>query len=74
MRKLAINSYHNYHHSNSVPLLPNKQQIITTTGDLQQNMTSSSPFNSCNHINDENQISSTTRKKYLWNRSASKDG
>jgi hypothetical protein len=72
MRKIANSSYNNYHHSNSVPLTKNKQQ--TTSKYLRQNMNSSPQLNSYNHINDENQSSSTSIKKFLWNRSASKDG
>ncbi len=72
MRKIAINSYNNYHHSNSVPSTLTKQQ--TTSGHLRQNINSSPQLNSYNLINDDNSISSTTIKKYLWNRSASKDG
>jgi len=72
MRKIAINSYNNYHHSNSVPLTPTKQK--TTSEYLRQNINSSPQLNSYNPINDENLIPSTTIKKNLWNRSASKDG
>jgi hypothetical protein len=72
MRKITINLYNNYHHSNSAPLTPTKQQ--TTSGYLRQNINSSPQLNSYNPINDENQISSITIKKYLWNRSAYKDG
>jgi hypothetical protein len=72
MRKIAINSYNNYHHSNSVPLSINKQQ--STSGHLRQNINSSPQLNSYDHINDENKISSILTRKYLWDRSVSKDG
>jgi hypothetical protein len=72
MRKIAMNSYNHYHHSISVPLSINKQQ--TTSRHLRQNINSSPQLNSYDHINDENKISLISTKKYLWDRSASKDG
>jgi hypothetical protein len=70
MRKIAINSYNMYHHSNSVPLTTKKQETITTE---YLRLNSSPQLNTSNHINDENQISSISIKN-LWSRSASKDG
>jgi hypothetical protein len=68
MRKIANNSSNNYQHSNPIPLPTNKQQM--STGFSRQSTTSSLQSNSDNYVTDEKPL----RKKFLWNRSASKDG
>jgi hypothetical protein len=59
MNKIAKMSYKNPGQSNSSSSL-NKQQAVES--------------NSQYNINDENKSPMTSRKKYLWSRSTSKDG
>ncbi|CAF0893253.1 unnamed protein product [Rotaria sordida] len=72
MRKIAVASYKNYYHSNSMPLPIIKQQ--TRLDSIGQIITSSVQLNLDNNINDENKIITKSTKKRFWDRSISKDG
>ncbi|CAF3350264.1 unnamed protein product [Rotaria sp. Silwood1] len=71
-RKIAMASYKNYYHSNSMPSSIMKQQ--TRLDFIGKIINSNIQLNSDNNINDENKIISKPTKKRFWDRSFSKDG
>jgi len=68
MTKTTSNSPKTYQHSKSAPMIFNKQQSMNSK------RCSQNQLNTFMSINEENLILAITRKKFLWSRSASKDG